>query len=215
MVKNPKVSSEKGAVLPFFALTSVVMLLIILLIVDIGNVRIVQSDTYKAADAGALAGAAQSDYHEQVDFEEKTTREPVYKDVPVYNYDCEYNEQDEEICTRVSPYTERVFDHWDYTVHEPEESVVQEWVEIREDDAKDTANELFWENANQSTLTADGKEVTDVDPHLTDQDKIAVWADVNVDYMYFPSFAEGFYNADDVPNSVNVHKRAHGQAVEW
>lgn len=211
MVKPQRRFSERGAVMPLFAMTSVVMLLIIFLIFDIGKLRITQSEAYIAADAGALAGADQSTYYEQVDYKEKTTRVAIYRSQPVYHYLCVNEGKD---CRRVPPYSEPIFDHWKYTTQPPETKVVKSWVEIDEDKAKEAAKSLFWDNANQSTLTANGREVKSVDPHLTDIDKMSIWTDVQVKNLYFPSFVKGLFNANDVPTSTTIRKESDSQAVK-
>src|SRR5699024_8382793 len=178
MVKKPKFSSEEGGIiLPFFALTSIVMLLFVLLIMDIGQIRIVQSDAYKATDAGALAGAVQSDYYEENDYKQKRTREPVYKNGKV--------------------------DRWKYVTNKTLVNK-KEWAEIRENDAKKEVDRLFQKNAEQTTLADDIAEVLNVDSQLTDKDKIEVWSDVKVHHEYFPQFIENFYEKENLPKYINV-----------
>lgn len=79
-----------------FVMGSVVMMLILFLIFDIGKIHMVQSDAYKAADAASLAGASQSDSYEQVNYKQVTKREAVYRTETVYNYDCRYDSNDKK-----------------------------------------------------------------------------------------------------------------------
>lgn len=197
--------------MPLFAMTSVVMLLIIFLILDIGKLRITQSEAYIAADAGALAGADQSTYYQQVSYQQKTTREAIYRSKSVYHYLC-VNEG--KHCQRVPPYSERLFDHWIYTTQPSETKVTQSWVAIDESKAKAYANKLFWDNANQSTLTENGRKITRVDSHLTAIDKMSVWTDVEVKNVYFPSFVKGLFNTNDAPSSTTIRKESDSQAVK-
>lgn len=209
--------SEQGSVLPMFVMGSVVMMLILFLIFDIGKIHMVQSDAYKAADAASLAGASQSDSYEQVNYKQVTKREAVYRTETVYNYDCRYDSNDKKVCVRVPPYSIEVFDHWKYTTLPAQRTVVDNWAEIRKNDAFKAADEIFWDNANESSLTESGQQVQSVNPTLTAKDKIQVGTDVSVQNVYFPSFAEGFFNAKDVPKGVLVHKESESQAksLKW
>ncbi|MFD1362727.1 pilus assembly protein TadG-related protein [Lentibacillus salinarum] len=214
-----RLKSQEGAVLPFFAMSSIVMLLIVLLILDIGNTHIIQSDAYKAADAAALAGATQADAHELVDYEQHAYKEPVFREEPVYNYECGYFTGDEWECERIPAYTEKVFDHWKYIEEPPTRTIVDKWAEIRPKDAKELARQLFNKNAQSSTLAKEQEEDggnLNFNAYLSDPDKITTEVDMNVTYDYFPFFSEGLFS-EDVPNDVDIHKEAEGWAKvnEW
>lgn len=161
------------------------MLLLVLLILDIGQIRIVQSDAYKAVDAGALAGANQSDFYEKIDYKEQRSREPVYKNGNVIG--------------------------WEY-VSDKIIANKNEWAEIREDDAKREVKRLFRANADQTTLTEDNTEILTIDSQLTEQDQIEVWTDLKIYHKYFPSFIESFYSEENLSNDIMIRRISHGKA---
>lgn len=211
-----KFKSQEGSVLPFFAMTSVIMLLVVFLIVDIGKAHIVQSDGYKSVDAAALAGATQADNFEKVKYVQQAHKEPVYKTVNVYNETCSYNKNDKWTCTKKKTGTREVFDHWKTVIEDPVRTVLDKWAVIRGKDAQELANEVFWKNANHSTITEKGRSVENVEAFVTEPDQFEVDTDVKTENWYFPSFSEGFFNKE-TPNKVTIHKEAESKAkpITW
>lgn len=217
-MKN-KLQSQEGVVLPLFAMTSVIMLLIIFLILDIGKAHIVHSDAYKAADAASLAGASQADAHEIVDYEQHSYKKPVYRTVPVHNQMCGYFDGDDWECKRVPPYTKKVFDHWEYDKEPPIRTIVDKWAEIRRDDAKEVASQIYRANAYSSSLIENLRENGGelyFNSYLTEPDQMAAEVHLDMKYDYFPSFSEGLFN-EDVPEGVRVREESESwsKVVEW
>lgn len=198
--------------MPLFAMTAVVFLLILFLVVDIGQVRIAQGDLYKSLDAGALAGANQSTHHELYDYEQVIDQIPVYKDYPVYNYECTDLPNGEQDCVRVPPFTETRFAGYRYVTHEPEEVLFDEWVQIEQDQAVPLAEKVFWKNAYDNGLNMGGKEVVSVKANLKDIDVLEMRGEVRSRYQYLPSLLRGLFGKD-TPTEVTFHKASEAQAV--
>jgi hypothetical protein len=214
--------SQKGSVLPFFAMTRVIMLLIVFLILDIGKAHIVQSDEFKATDSSALAGATQADNHEKVKYKQVSHKEPVYKKVNVYDDVCGYFGGDRWRCKKVKTGSKKVFDHWKEIKSDPVRTVIDKWAVIREKDAKELALKIYNKNAESTSLISnlinDGGELY-FNSRVTKPDQFETKVQLDTKFNYFPAFSEGLFNKErgDVLNKVRIQKESESKAepITW
>lgn len=208
--------AESGQIMPLFALTSIVMLLIFFMIFDVGRVHLIQSKEQTASDAASLAGASQANAYEKLALHQEAGKVAVYAEKSVYHYHCTYNGADKKSCKRIPPYTRKIFDHWAYIKQPKQRKIVDKWAEIRPKDAKRAAHNLYLANAKHSILTGKGDQVRKVNPVLVGKDKMKVGTNVWNDYRHLPEFAQGNWGKD-VPKSVTIHKDSEAKAkvIAW